>query len=242
MSDASLPPGFFDDIGCDGESARRGLTVSEMLRRGQWSDVDFGYHRDYDFYCERRNIEAGDGRVLYCVSEFNSLAEYAVHFCVRAQEIWAVSLKSLRAEFEFGESLVSYVPRKKPAPVTARGYLVPCGMLEEFGHCWSMPAEVIRAFAKASDKADSGKVGERAFEWLVNSQNFFRAIFPAPTAKASRKDDRENGIDFWVAGKSVQVKVDGPGGRKGTGNLFFQTHTMSVRDCESWHNFAMPAG
>lgn len=66
-----------------------------MLEHARWTDADFGYDMDYDFFAERRDINRGDGKRLFSVPTINSGAFYSVHFCARAREIWAVDLRAL---------------------------------------------------------------------------------------------------------------------------------------------------
>lgn len=209
-----------------------------MLSVAKWADSDFGYDIDFDFFAERRNIERGDGRTLFSVPTLNSGAFYSVHFCIRACEIWAVDLRKLSSLVEYERRYVTYVPsRRKQGLPTARGYCLPCDVVAEAGQHWTMPAKLAQRLDAAKTKEDAGRVTEKAFDWLVNDQKFFPTIFVGTATRSTFTDDYRHGIDFWINGQiPVQVKLDGPGGRRGTGNLFFQTHTLPVSQAEEWHD------
>lgn len=218
------------------------MKVFEMLARDRWADTDFGYHVDYDFFYETQHIVRSDGATLYNVSVFNSGAQYSVHFCVESREIWAVNLAALRKVIEFEEKFVRYAPSKKSAGLpTARGYVLPCSLIAEVGHCFrGAPAKLFDRLSKAKNKSDLGILAEKAFVWLVNDKRFFPTIFVGEATRCSLAEDYYDGLDFWINREiPVQVKVDGPGGTgtAGTGNLFFQTHTLPLRQCEQWYAF-----
>ena len=206
----------------------------------EWSDEDFGYDRERDLYTsdDYRHIQRPDKVTLYCVPEFKWGALYTVHLCAKAKEVWTVSTSGLRSHIWNDEGWrVCYVPRERDkGQPTARGYLVPCSQVRNFGQRFDMPGGVQRRLLAAKTKSEAGLTAERAFHWFVTT-DFFRGLFVPPVEKSTEDEDKRRGIDFWAGDTPVQVKFDGPGGARGTGNLFFQTHTLSVGDCEKWHGF-----
>jgi hypothetical protein len=205
----------------------------------EWRDEDFGYDREYDLFGDRRDIQRHDGAILYCVSELKWGARYTVHLCAKAREIWAIETKGLRGHIWEDEGWkVCYSPRgRNKGQPSARGYVIPCYRASEFGKCFVMPDPICRRLLSAKTKEEAGNIAELAFAHLVDAK-FFPAIFLPPARKSGVQDDICGGIDFWVGEDiPVQVKFDGPGGREGTGNLFFQTHTLPVRECKRWHEF-----
>jgi hypothetical protein len=212
-----------------------------MLAYGKWTDADFGYDPDYDFFAQRKHIERSDGKTLYSVPTLQSKSIFSVHFCSDSEEVWVVDLHKMSMVFDFDKKFVMYVPAKKGHGLpSARGYCVPCLHLTDFAKCKPMPASVSTRIRREREKGSAGIVTEKLFEWLANTRGFFSEFFTGTAARASRDDDYKNGIDFWIGAIPVQVKIDAPGGTKKTGNLFFQTHTLSVADVAIWHNFNLP--
>jgi hypothetical protein len=212
--------------------------IDDMFK--YWSDRDFNYDREYDLWAGLKHIDRHDGTRLYDVSECKHGAKYTVHFCACSREIWAVEIMGLMRFIDFDTDWeVSYVPRQRDKGLpTARGYLVPCTRVLKFGHKWDMPETLAKRFLVAHNKSETGVVAERAFAWLVNEVHFFQTLFHAPAQRSRQRDDLYGGIDFWVLGNvPVQVKYDGPGGTRGTGKLFFQTHTLPLRRCADWHEY-----
>lgn len=211
-----------------------------LLNGNEWTDSDFGYDRERDLVEDRCHIRRPDGATLYNVCEWKEGAKFTVHFCSKAQQIWAVGVEALKYHIAFDENWqIIYSPPRKPGLVSARGYLIPCWRAREFGYCWPMPELMVRQFEACKRKDETGKLAERAFLNLVN-ERFFLSYFVTPVRKSGQQDDRFGGIDFWCRNDlPVQVKYDGPGGTANgsSGRLFFQTHTLPMSRQQEWHEY-----
>jgi hypothetical protein len=216
-------------------------SIRDMLN--EWEDSDFGYDLDYDFFAQPQAITRPDGKVLYPVCCLTSAAHYAVFICTQAREIWLIDLRKMRPLIEYERpTYVRYVPaaRHNGQP-SARGYVLPCSLLEEVGHCFT-DDRLMKGFQYILDgtnKSIRGVRTEKVARRLVE-----RGFFPEPlrgeVREATREDNRGRGIDLFVNDIPIQIKLDGKGGRRGTGNLFFQTHTLSVQDSALWFEHDKP--
>lgn len=211
--------------------------MSLAAANGRWTDSDFGYDPDFDFLGEAGQIRRPDGLILYPVSTFNSKAEFAVHFCTNAREIWAFEVQKLRRQVQLDRMQRCYCPRYKDKGYpTAAGFLLPVSLVAEFGHCWQMPETTADRLLATKNKTQSGLTAERQFFDLVKG-GFFLPVLSIPVVKACKSDDI-GGVDFFVSGGlAVQVKEDRPGGRGGTGHLFMQSHTVAAREAHKWFEY-----
>lgn len=213
----------------------------------KWTDADFQYDRNSDFEIEERvHIVRPDRRVLYDVSAIKHGARYSVHFCPKSEQIWVVDVTDF---WVFVERTSDWQIRYSPADQskglpTARGYLVSCPRVREFGYAFSMPEVVAHRLLNARTKTEAGALAEQFFLELVNEHRWFPAVLVAPARKSSQQDDISDGIDFWVGEDvPVQIKYESFGGdRPGSGNLFFQTHTLPLRQARDWHGYEYAAG
>ena len=203
-----------------------------------WTDQDLLYDIDFDLWDIPQKIIRPDGKILHPVSVFNSKAEFSVHFCTNARLIYVVDLQRLNKQVVLDRKYVCYSPRRKlHGLVSARGLCVPCHIALEFGYRWQMPEFAAHALLDCRDKRQCGLTAERLFKDLAHT-GLFAPVLTAPVIKASREDDYKHGVDFYVSGGlGVQVKEDRRGGEGASGNLFFQTHTLSAYDAESWYAF-----
>ena len=207
-----------------------------------WTDDDFGYDQWYDLDpASHVNIQRQDGAVLYDVSPLKHGAHFTVHFCPKSKEIWGVDVEGLWSFIHRTKDWrISYSPKRHDdGQVSARGYLISCRHVREFGHPFAMPPDIADQLLKCRTKTEAGKLAEELFFELVDN-GWFPRIFLAPARRSSQQSDMCDGIDAWVSNDvPIQIKYESFGGslRPASGNLFFQTHTLPVRAAHNWHGY-----
>ena len=180
----------------------------------KWSDNDFVFDA-------KGNVQLPDGGTIWRHGIGTSAAIWQAHLVLARREFVLYRTENMRSAIRDLEIYPNEAARYSPAfqnkgLPTARGF---CVNINEFikreeTRRYSVPQAAVFSI-ESLRRYDAGRYAERL-------------AFPASCRAAgvswqrgSRDEDREFGIDCYVNGVPVQVKLDTPA----TGNFFVQTHT-----------------
>ena len=180
----------------------------------KWSDDDF-------IFDDQGNIQLPDGSTIWRHGIGTSSAIWQAHLVLSAGKFLLYQTEDMRRAIEALEIYPNGAARYSPASQkgglpTARGF---CINIRDFSGAYEVrpyevPEEAIWNIERLR-RFDAGRYAERqAFPTTCRAHKL-------SWQASNQTEDQKFGIDCYVDGEPVQVKLDTPA----TGNFFVQTHT-----------------